>query len=51
VNTPDPGAAPRRLQSKPCEEVLSDLASAASSIGQDAWDANFSKVGRGGGWG
>lgn len=33
-----------RLQSKPNEEVLADLAAAASSLGTEAWDANFSKA-------
>jgi len=33
-----------RLQSRPGEDVLAELAACASGMGQEAWDACFSKV-------
>ena len=40
-----------RLQSRAGEDVLGELATCAASAGQEAWDANFSKVRPGGGGG
>jgi hypothetical protein len=36
-----------RLQSRAGEDVLAELAACAEGAGQEAWDANFSKVGAG----
>ncbi|GBF89721.1 hypothetical protein Rsub_02891 [Raphidocelis subcapitata] len=33
-----------RLQSRPGEDVLAELAACAEAMGQEAWDASFSKV-------
>jgi hypothetical protein len=34
-----------RLQTRPGEDVLAELAACAGGMGQEAWDASFSKVG------